>query len=51
MTHVNEEQSTLSGEMDAIDEYFECVTACSIGNEGIECTTRCIEVHLKLEED
>ena len=36
--------------MDAIDSYFECVTACSLSDEGIECTTECIETHLK-EED
>ncbi len=36
--------------MDAIDSYFECVTACSLGSEGGECITRCIEVHLKKED-
>ncbi len=36
-----------SEERDAIDSYFECVTACSLDNEGIECQTRCVEVHLK----
>ena len=36
--------------MDAIDSYFECVTACSLSDEGIECTTECIETHLKEEE-
>ncbi|KGG16553.1 hypothetical protein EV06_0394 [Prochlorococcus sp. MIT 0602] len=35
---------------DAIDSYFECVTACSLGKEGVECVTRCMEVHLKSEE-
>ena len=34
---------------DAIDEYFECITACSIGNEGIQCITQCVEIHLKNE--
>ncbi len=34
---------------DAIDEYFECITACSIENEGIQCITQCVEVHLKNE--
>ncbi|WP_320676220.1 hypothetical protein [Prochlorococcus sp. MIT 1300] len=34
---------------DAIDEYFECITACSIGDEGMQCITQCIEVHLKEE--
>ena len=34
-------------ERDAIDEYFECITACSIDNEGMQCITKCVEVHLK----
>ena len=40
-----------SDERDAIDSYFECVTACSIEDEGVECVTRCVEVHLKSETD
>ena len=32
-------------EHDAIDEYFECITACSIGDEGIHCLTQCIDIH------
>ncbi len=36
-------------ETDAIDEYFECITACSLGDDGIQCVTQCIEVHLKEE--
>ena len=36
-------------EHDAIDEYFECITACSLGDDGIQCITQCIEVHLKEE--
>ena len=35
---------------DAIDSYFECVTACSLENDSVECVTRCVEVHLKMEE-
>ena len=35
---------------DAIDSYFECITACSLNEEGVDCVTRCVEVHLK-EED
>ena len=31
-------------EKDAIDLYFAFVTACSLDDDGIECTTRCIEV-------
>ena len=34
---------------DAIDEYFECITSCSIDNEGMQCLTQCVEVHLKNE--
>ncbi len=38
-------------EKDALDSYFECITACSwIGGEDVECVTRCVEVHLKDEE-
>ncbi len=38
-------------EHDAIDQYFECITACSLNNEGIHCLTECIEIHLKDEEE
>ena len=38
-------------EHDAIDEYFECITACSLSDEGIHCLTQCIDVHLKKEEE
>ena len=38
-------------EHDAIDDYFECITACSIDNEGMQCITQCVEVHLKNELD
>ena len=34
---------------DAIDEYFECITACSISDEGMHCITQCVDVHLKKE--
>ena len=33
-------------EQDPFDLYFECITACSLSNEGIECMTRCVEVFL-----
>jgi len=36
-------------ERDVLDSYFECVTACSLSDEGIECMTRCVEVYLKRE--
>ena len=32
-------------EHDAIDEYFECITACSLIDEGIHCLTQCIDIH------
>mgnify|MGYP001075571611 FL=1 len=36
-------------ERDAIDSYFECITACSLDDAGVECVTKCVEVHLKEE--
>ena len=36
-------------ERDVLDSYFECVTACSLSDEGIECMTRCVEVYLQRE--
>ena len=38
-------------EHDAIDEYFECITACSLSDDGIDCLTQCIDIHLKKEEE
>ncbi len=38
-------------ERDAIDEYFECITACSISDDGMHCMTQCVDVHLKKEEE
>ena len=34
-------------EHDAIDDYFACITACSIDNGGMLCITKCVEFHLK----
>ncbi len=34
-------------EQDAIDSYFDCITACSLHGDGLDCVTRCVEVHLK----
>ena len=34
-------------ERDAIDDYFKCITACSLDNEGMNCITECVEVQLK----
>ena len=43
-------QLVLLEERDAIDKYFECITACSwVGGEDAACVTRCVEVHLKDE--
>ncbi len=36
---------------DAIDSYFECVTACSIDEQEVECVTKCVEVHLKAHDE
>ena len=50
MTNINNDLVNLE-EHDALDSYFECITACSwIGGEDVECVTRCVEVHLKDEE-
>jgi len=48
---VNPDASITYEEKDAINEYFECVSACSLGNEGIECVTQCVQVHLKAEDE
>ena len=29
----------------AFDEYFECITACSLSDDGIHCLTKCIDIH------
>ena len=49
MSHPNSDLLQ-NDQMDSIDSYFECVTACGITSEGSECVTRCIEVHLKQED-
>ncbi len=41
------EGHTHDDEIDAIDSYFECVTACSIQEDTPICVTRCVETHLK----
>ncbi len=45
------EQISMVDANDAIDSYFECITACSLGDDGVECVTKCLEVHLKSEGD
>ena len=49
LTRIPYEMQDVNIEHDAIDEYFECITACSLGDDGIQCVTQCIEVHLKEE--
>ena len=44
-----EQQTTRIEGHDAIDSYFECITACSLDEEGVECVTRCVDIHLKEE--
>ena len=48
---IDKKDKIIRQETDAIDSYFECVTACSLNDEGLECTTKCIEVHLKYESN
>ncbi len=38
-------------EHDAIDDYFECITACSIDNEGMHCITKCLVAHLENQDE
>ena len=48
MTSDTQESITTEEKRDALDSYFECITACSwVGGEDVECVTRCVEVHLK----
>ena len=39
-----------SDEIDSINSYFECITECSIVDGHQECITRCLEIHLKGED-
>ncbi|ABX09348.1 Hypothetical protein P9211_14171 [Prochlorococcus marinus str. MIT 9211] len=45
------ESISIVEDSDAIDSYFECITACAVGDDGGECITKCIEVHLKSQTD
>ena len=36
-------------ENDSIDKYFECITACSLDDDGFNCLTKCMDIHLKKE--
>ena len=45
-----DDKIVIAEETDAIDSYFDCVTACSITDAGVECITQCVSTHLKGEE-
>ena len=32
---------------DALEDFFECITSCSINSEGVDCTTACYVRHLE----
>ena len=32
---------------DALESFFECLTSCSINNEGVDCTTAYYVKHLE----
>ena len=34
-------------DLDALESFFECITSCSINNEGVDCTTACYVKHLE----
>ncbi len=38
-------------EIDPINSYFQCITECSIVDGHQECITRCLEMHLKGEDE
>ena len=33
---------------DALESFFQCITSCSINNEGVDCTTAWYARHLEL---
>ena len=35
---------------DALENFFECITHCSINREGVKCATACYAKHLKAIE-
>ena len=49
MSSSSSDNSQSIEERDTIELYFACVTNWSLDDEGVECTTRCVEVHLKNE--
>ena len=32
---------------DALENFFECITSCSINSEGVDCTTACYTKYLE----
>ena len=32
---------------DALESFFECITSCSINNEGVDCAAACYVKHLE----
>ena len=46
MTNTNDSSESIAA-IDAIDSYFECITSCSLDDEGLECYTKCVSIHLK----
>ncbi len=47
--HQIEEELVSNEKVDPIDSYFECITACSLDEAGVDCVTKCVEVHLREE--
>ena len=45
--HCPKDHIAFVDEIDSVDSYFECITGCSIGEEGSACVTKCVELHLK----
>jgi len=48
---IKRENNSLFEETDSVDSYFECISACSLGDDGVDCVTKCVEVHLKSDID
>ncbi len=46
---MNEATKTMSHlkKEEAIDDYFECTTYCSVNEDNTDCQTICMERHLK----
>ena len=34
-------------ELEALENFFKCITSCSINSEGVDCTTACYVKHLE----